>query len=408
MRSSHWTIPRTSIAQLLPRRLVSSHSAALLLISYRGYRFILAYGRGWQAIERSWVDPRFGLRVVANAVSADRVRSVETRTLGGRHLSRYTAMPTAGPLYELGIEPINTLVRQLEGIPSPNLAGSAAGSDSLRLKISHFSLAQLGEKLDQIIQLDESDAYKQDYDFLDYYHPIRNEPVQLRLNGEVDRLLREGSHQIAFAPPDVGEPITINHYVLCQGKRVSQELPELTAESVASVIADWSVKDPLELRVAAYDASGEAVGRRLRLRHYVVTETVLDGQAYIAAAGDWYQVDTGFLAELQRGITAIPDCTAELDLPEWDLNQYPEERHYNDSLACRGWKVLDRRHFMIERPGQKVEICDLLTPAKQLLCVKRMTSSSALSHLFNQGWVSWQLLADNTEGSAIPDIQGIP
>ena len=63
-------------------------------------------------------------------------------------------MPTAGPLYELGIEPINTLVRQLEGIPSPNLAGSAAGSDSLRLKISHFSLAQLGEKLDQIIQLD--------------------------------------------------------------------------------------------------------------------------------------------------------------------------------------------------------------------------------------------------------------
>ena len=126
MRSSHWTIPRTSIAQLLPRRLVNSHSAALLLISYRGYRFILAYGRGWQAIERSWVDPRFGLRVVANAVSADRVRSVETRTLGGRHLSRYTAMPTAGPLYELGIEPINTLVRQLEGIPSPNLAGSAA------------------------------------------------------------------------------------------------------------------------------------------------------------------------------------------------------------------------------------------------------------------------------------------
>ena len=82
MRSSHWTIPRTSIAQLLPRRLVNSHSAALLLISYRGYRFILAYGRGWQAIERSWVDPRFGLRVDANAVTADRVRSVETRTLG--------------------------------------------------------------------------------------------------------------------------------------------------------------------------------------------------------------------------------------------------------------------------------------------------------------------------------------
>jgi hypothetical protein len=53
----------------------------------------------------------------------------------------------------------------------------------------------------------------------------------------------------------------------------------------------------------------------------------------------------------------------------------------------------------IRIPGRTtaVEICDLLTPERTLVRVKRHFSSSNLSHLFAQGAVSAELLQMNSE-----------
>ncbi len=52
---------------------------------------------------------------------------------------------------------------------------------------------------------------------------------------------------------------------------------------------------------------------------------------------------------------------------------------------------MDKKNFAIGGPNQKIEICDLLTPAMQMLCVKKRTKSATLSHLFSQGSVSADL-----------------
>jgi uncharacterized protein (TIGR04141 family) len=381
--------------------LLNSHGAAVLLIRHRGYRFILVYGTGRFTIERSWTEPRFGLRVVANSVSSDRIISADTRGLVGRGRSQRTVMPSAGPLYELGIETDEELVRLLEGKPSADFANAAAGGESLRLKIQKFSLARLQEKLDQIIERYESSRYKELYEFLDYFTPVRREDKALRdgLNGAVIDLIRQRSDDLAFAPPDIMEPLEVNHYVLRCGSYTSDELDELSTEAVYDALEQWSIEDPLRsVRVDAYNSSGDLAAESYHLLHYIVADIPYGDRRYVVCAGEWIEVDQDYVIAVQRRIDRIPDITRKLRLDRWDLGVYEDEEVYNEHLGNRGWKVLDRKNFPIERPNQKVEICDLLTPDKQLLCVKRMTKSSTLSHLFSQGLVSADLLVNNPEG----------
>jgi uncharacterized protein (TIGR04141 family) len=382
--------------------LSNSHGAALLLIRYRGHRFILAYGTGRFAIERSYTEPRFGLRVVANSVSSSSVISAETRGLVGRGRSQRTVMPSAGPLYDLGIETDEELVRLLEGKPTADFANAAAGGESLRLKIRGFSLARLQGKLDQIIELYESSKYKESYEFLDYFTPVRREDKVLRdaLDGAVVGRIRQWSDDLAFAPPEILEPVQVNHYVLRCGGYLSDELDELPADAVYNTLEQWAIEDPLRsVKVDAYDASGNRVVESYNLSHYIVADIPYGDRRYILVAGEWIEVDQDYVIAVQGRIDRLPDVTRELKLATWNLNAQGNEEAYNTHLGRkRGWKVLDRKNFPIERPNQKVEICDLLTPDKQLLCVKRMTKSSTLSHLFAQGLVSADLLVNNAEG----------
>ncbi len=53
---------------------------------------------------------------------------------------------------------------------------------------------------------------------------------------------------------------------------------------------------------------------------------------------------------------------------------------------------------LIRIPGQTpIELCDILTPQKELIHVKRHLGSRDLSHLFSQGVVSADLLRDNSD-----------
>lgn len=67
----------------------------------------------------------------------------------------------------------------------------------------------------------------------------------------------------------------------------------------------------------------------------------------------------------------------------------------NDKCIC-----LDKNNFrdFPNRPNDQVEICDIVTANKELICVKTYkSSSSVLSHLFMQGIVSAELLIDVKE-----------
>jgi len=309
-------------------------------------------------------------------------------------------MPSAGPLYELGIEPSEEWVRQLEGVPALDFANAAAGSDALKLKIRNFSLTRLPAKLDQIIEKYEAQDYKSEYEFLDYFARVRHDDVTLKreLQDIVTSMLMDGGRDVDFADPDVLEPLRIDHYVLQHRSRISEELDELNQPSVVRILADWDLEDPLrEVKVHAFTSAGDTVTQVHPLLDYAVADFKHRNERFVLSAGQWFRVAADYVAEVQQRIDAIPDVTNSLHLDRW--NEGEDEGVYNDRIArSRGWALLDRSNFPVGGPNQKVEVCDILTPNKEMLCVKRMSKSSTLSHLFSQGTVSAELMAADLKG----------
>jgi uncharacterized protein (TIGR04141 family) len=123
-------------------------------------------------------------------------------------------------------------------------------------------------------------------------------------------------------------------------------------------------------------------GPARKLMNFIVFETNLDERKFVHADGVWIEVSANYVDEINASIVKIRDSTEALALPKM-LNGERED-HYNTRAARdKGWLSLDKKNFPFGG-HQKLEPCDLVTKAGQLICVKKMTASSGMSHLFAQ------------------------
>lgn len=376
--------------------------SALLFVTRGERRFILAYGGGHFVIDREYIEPGFGLRVVANVVAGSSgIMSADTRGLNQTARSQRTVLPVASALYELGIEPSDEWVRQLTGKPSAQgFANTASGSDSLKLSIRGFKLSSLGDKLDRIIERYESNDYKRDFDFLDYFTRVgRDEKLLAQLRAEVATRVAARAPDLELASPEPLEPLDVHYYRLRHGHSKSAELPELHRDALYAQLDEWGdVTDPLgRVRVWALGDADNPLGDTYNLFDYVIADVLLKGKRYVLSAGNWFVIDPDYVSQVEQRISLIPDLTEDLSLPSWEVVA-GDEAYYNKEVSDQfGWKLLDKKNFPVSRPNQKIEICDLLTADKQLVCVKKLRRSATLSHLFAQGFVSAQLLVSEEE-----------
>lgn len=375
-------------------------TAALVLIRHRGQRFILAYGTGWHAIDIDSIQQSFGLRVAANAIGPTELRGVSTNSLGRRGRTQKVSIDL-GSLHALGIETNDDLVRQLRGKPPQDFANDVSGGDMLRLKLPDFSFADLANKLDEIQALEQSEEYKAHFQFLDYFVrvPHSNDALRTELREALTQSLFSDPSDIGFACPEIDENYPADYFRLRHGQHVEIQA-EIDPEIISDLSNQWAVNDPFkDIQVEAISYDYEDAIREAPLISYTAGEVQLGARRFALCAGHWYELDADNLQAIQTRIDRIPEITqANLGLPDW-TDEFSSEGDYNEK-AAEGPNIalLDKQLFKTGRAGGGVEICDLLTASKELICVKKMERSSTLSHLFSQGYVSAQLLADNVLG----------
>jgi uncharacterized protein (TIGR04141 family) len=210
---------------------------------------------------------------------------------------------------------------------------------------------------------------------------------------------------VGFASPGDHGLYDPDRYILRRRRR-DVTVPELASDQVyggLDVLDAWS--DPLRtVHIDAYGGGDEVLDLHEPLRNYVVANVSHsdDDQqsSYTLTAGAWFKVDQTYADRLARFVNGVEDLTDELSLPDWDdtdlkfrgvQGAYGEERYNNLVGSQTGYMVLDRDLYHGE-VGEKVEVCDLLTSKRQLICVKRMDGSDKMSHLFQQGSTSAELM----------------
>ncbi|MEY9911403.1 uncharacterized protein (TIGR04141 family) [Catenulispora sp. MAP12-49] len=375
-------------------QMVNSHTAFVLLATIKNRIFSLTFGQGFHTIERSLFEPNFGLRVVANALDSESLKTIDTRNLDTVTRQQRTQVSVGSKLVAFELDLDQEWVRRLSGKSSDmGLARSMSGSDSLSINLD-LKLEDLPEVLTKILELHADGSYKKEFSFIDNYHPLRkDDPLTRTLNEKLTQKLVDGDRdKIALAFPEIIDDEDLA-YVRFSVRNHVVDLDDLSLDGLYQILGERPVPNPLkQVQIVPINDSGDAVGKRQALDAFLVCELELSRKVFVLSLGNWFEVNRDYVEKINADVRLIDDITSVIALPDWRKTE--DEGTYNERVAkARHWTLLDteKEQFRIGGPNQRNEICDLLTPRLEMICVKKRTKSATLSHLFAQGAVSADL-----------------
>ena len=378
---------------------VSNYTAlGLVFVQASGRWFAVSFGIGHVKLDFAGFEQDFGLRVVLNAVNPRQLRSADVRTPDENTLSRRMQTSRGSDQTAFAIDIERDLVRGLAGMPKDTAFGSyVAGTDGLTLnrKLDVDGLAQACAQAYAIYQ--KSD-YKADFGWIDQIRHIRDQALIKKLDAKlvaamakaVDVGATEGIH-LAF--PVIYDPERSSR-IRYKGFRSEQlyadlDLPGYLAAFKERGRAEYTDADLRNHTVSEVDGEGRDCGGKWKLRECIVFETDHDGLTYVFSGGLWYRVDRNLAKEVQEFF----DNARKIKLPEAEADE--TESKYNERIAGLDADMicLDRQLIKPTGSSTTIEACDFLGRERRLIHIKDKTSSSRLSHLFNQGTVSARVLA---------------
>jgi len=372
-------------------RLVNASTGAVFFFEAGARRFALTFSQGRHLLQPDAYEHDFGLRVVLNSVDADRIRSVDARTIDELTMHTRRNASRESDFEDFGLDVARDLVRAVAGPPrDKTLARSLAGADRLAIS-TRAQLDELPTLAKRLLGVYQSEDYRERYPWVDRLRPVKDAALQHELNESLMEDLRGRQlDNLHLAPPEVVDPLRLAGFAYSTVRD-----GDLDPDPRISVYLD-SLRDPGGLhidrlksdRIVAYEAEDEQRLDSWSVYKCVVYETQQEDYLYVLSGGDWFQVSSDFQQETIDFVEEIDPLT--VDLPEAPTGL--DEKDYNQLAAeqcdCLN---LDRRLVRVTGRGG-VELCDLLSRERQLIHVKRRGYSSTLSHLFAQGTVAAQLL----------------
>lgn len=371
---------------------------SLIFITTQDRWFAISFGLGHAKIDPSAIEQDFGLKVVLNSVDPKQLKSTDIRTPDENTLSRrtQTSRNSDQTAFEIDIE--RDLIRGLAGTPKDENFGSyVAGADALTLN-RKLEAAQLIQACEDAYAMYKKDDYKDAFGWVDQIRHVRDksliEELEAILVDEITVAINmEGSDNIQLAFPEIYDPekTTFIRYKGFQGREIYQNL-DFTGYSNSLKNRGKFVYKSEDLKnhtVNEVDDHGKDCGRKWPIGDCIAFETVHKDINYVLSGGRWYEIEES----LSKEVNDFFDKVEKFALPKAEANE--NEETYNKRVAQLDVELicLDRRLIIPTGAKSRIEACDFLGLNRHLIHIKDKTSSSRLSHLFNQGIVSAHTLA---------------
>ncbi len=388
-----------------------SHSGALILSQTQSGKrrwFACTFGAGRFLINPARIQRNFGLKATLNAVYADgvpddegdRIRSVTAKTVS--HNTLHTKRQTdSNALFEFfGVDADVDFLKNVTGKPFDTSLGSMmTGADSVTVRIEK-SIDELDEICLILHDLSIDDNYKERFEWIDKILSISDSQLKDELLELVASRIRDNDLEgLTLTIPRILNWEEVHH--LEASWLPDQEFQEVKIDQLVSFLDDEDILQDFEgehlkkkFTLYAIDDKDEQLGGG-PLNKCVAGEIEHNGLTYILSEGDFFEIEPNFMEALDREIKDIPKSTADLPSSPGDK----KEGDYNIDAANHSdtHLLLDKKTVRISSRTSPIEICDVLTADKQMVHVKRKLSSSSLSHLFSQGFVSSDLLVTSAD-----------
>jgi uncharacterized protein (TIGR04141 family) len=382
---------------------------ALLLFKKEKSIFALSFAYAHVYLDHAKTEADFGLKVAVNAVSDEKLRSVERSNIGAA-IRDFAQAAGQCDLRSFGIDDALDLIRKVSGrAADSDFAEMVTGSRPLRFS-KKIELCEVPDAAIEAVSLFKSGAYrKTSFRIIDFLSPVLDPTAQSALDNALVAAIRDHSDEFEVAIPEiVSENIGSFRFEHAGFSHFYPDLSlDLYRESLGARLPKLTLDDLNHHTVAAYAENDNRPFQYWSVHHSLVGSLILNNERYALNEGHWYRISKTFKDAADRKFTELcaPSDKKLRPLKKIALNDskgqkqkvtYQSEETYNAEIAEEaGYLLLDRKLIQIDDvPGPGIEVCDLLDIAeRRFIHVKKSSrQSSVLSHFFKQGGVSAQML----------------
>lgn len=387
---------------------------ALLFIPVKGRCFALSFGSVFHHIKDEAYEYDFGLRVTLNCLDPHELKSADMIEPGPARRKRMQ-VPISTDLTYLDFDGNSEIIKSLTGKVKEaykTLFTSATGSASLKISMK-ISPNALPEHCKTLLELYSSEDYKNTFPNIQNIVPVKDPTDVQTLDALLLESIKNRDGNTTLAIPDIVD-YRDNTCCMFTGNAGSNDVyPDISIDAFYDYLgkdfdrSTLTLKQLKSFRMSLTDAEGTP-SQSYGLYRSLIFDTQPEKQQvlYHLNDGNWYKAEMNFVERLKTYLDA--KCEAS-DLYPYDHDDIKDgkavysEGNYNASVP--NWQ---RRFICLDQTdispagSTNIEPCDLYCVQPEptaksghrasLYHLKISTRSSHLSHLFNQGVNSIELI----------------
>lgn len=387
-------------------------SSAVLLLRSATHVHAFTFGYGRFLLNLSLFEPDFGLRTALNTLDHQSLRSVDLHTLEDQPIQKKAQAARGSQASVFGIDIYRDVLRAVTGSPRSGVnLKNICGGDAIFSFGTELSVDDIPLVAKSLAAFYELDLYKGSFSWVDNIRKVKDLDTIRRLDERLLQKVKENHQALTITLPEIVPWDSVLGFSYTRSK--TDLSPTIESEKYLGSLDPRTVTIEALKRDQLFvtDVHGNIFNHSIYSCLYL--ELGAGDTRSILFGGKWYELNATFEREINAVLDAI--SVSDIAFPEverWESGgekKIETEGDYNTRVATAlGFHLLDKKLVKCSKTTTPIELCDLLTPRKQLVHVKHKKGGSAgLSHLFAQGNVSAEvMLGDRNFRKAARQVAG--
>ena len=250
-------------------RLVSQSSCAILAFEKDKKIFAVTFSYGHVYLDDSRTEADFGLKVAINAVSDNKLRSVERSNIGAA-IRDFAQAAGQRDLKSFGFDEALDLIRKVSGYATDDdFADLVTGSRALRFT-KKMEITEIPDAALEAVKFFGLGTYKKTaFKIIDFLSPILDTVMQESLDADLVKAIRAGSDEIEIAIPEIlPDSVGTFRFEHVKSSMFHPDLSlELYRDALGADLNKITIDDIKRHKIAAYADDGE-----LKVEHWSVKD----------------------------------------------------------------------------------------------------------------------------------------
>jgi len=374
----------------------NSSGSAVLITKHSNRYFVLTFGYGKSILNPNCIEESFGLKVALNTINADKIRSIDTKNLDTvlRHTRIQTSQATS--VSDFGMNVDKDILNAVTGESKDETLGSRiAGSIALYLSIP-LTMDSLDRLCQRLLEKYSDESYKERFPWVDHIKEVRNPEFVDALDKHFIDAIKEKQYESIFLSlPEIVDWENIEGFKYALSDELREDIyitDILPPESeIDNVTTEWLKRK----NILCIGRASERPIYKWSVYKCINFEFEDKQETFVLTGGKWFKVDTNFVNFINTELSNVPEYT-KFTFPvytEKDEEAYNKKVYNDNKENCI---LMDKKNISHGGGRSKIEFCDLIIDKADFVHIKRFRGSTALSHLFFQGFNSAFLFLSDT------------